>query len=311
MRRLFVGFALCVGAVLVSTAALLRALGGEPSSCAPCRRVPMPLGWGPALAGEACAPHFLIAGVPKAATTSLWAVLQTHPQVLHGTKELNILDRHNFYRPWYRRRGETQLAEWMDRFDAVPRPGDCRVAAEGSPHYFTFPTIPERVRFMTPGIRIVVMLRDPVERIRSHIDMRVAEDRRINKVFGNEDVARLLRDEAEVVAECDARWNLYGTARKEIAPSFEALLAASDEKSKLLECAQSQYLLRYTAYRAAYIRWKAAFPGDQLLVVRTEGAWRGGTTRDSKTDARCRLRSTARPRDAKDPVPPRARAFQV
>jgi Sulfotransferase domain len=101
-------------------------------------------------------PGFLILGAQKAGTTALYAYLRWHPNVTGPAwKEVSYFDRH--YRRgvhWYR--GHFPL-----------RPGD-RLVGEASPGYLFHPLAPERVRATVPEARLIVLLRDPVERALSH-----------------------------------------------------------------------------------------------------------------------------------------------
>jgi hypothetical protein len=101
-------------------------------------------------------PGLLIIGAPKCGTTSLFDYLAQHPDVQGSTrKELYFLD-HYFDRGerWYR--GQFPLR----------RRG--AVALEATPNYLSDPRVPQRAHDMVPSAQLVVVLRDPVDRIFSH-----------------------------------------------------------------------------------------------------------------------------------------------
>lgn len=105
-------------------------------------------------------PQFLVIGAMKAGTTSLHHYLQAHPGLfLPRTKELNFFrDEAHFARgeAWYRK----QFAE------ATPE----QVCGEISPDYTKHPHhsgAPERIAAMLPDVRLVYLVRHPVERMRS------------------------------------------------------------------------------------------------------------------------------------------------
>lgn len=103
-------------------------------------------------------PNLLVVGAMKAGTSTLWSALASHPGVgVATTKEVHFFDRaQNWQRGpgWY---GE-QFADAPVRLDATPA-------------YARFPRwrdVPARASLVVPDARLVYLLRDPVERIRSH-----------------------------------------------------------------------------------------------------------------------------------------------
>jgi hypothetical protein len=100
-------------------------------------------------------PNFLIAGVAKAGTTSMAAHLAEHPAVfMSETKELHFFDQH------YDRGVEWYTAQFAAADGA-------RVVGEATPTYLTRPHALERMARLLPDARILVMLRDPVDRAHS------------------------------------------------------------------------------------------------------------------------------------------------
>jgi hypothetical protein len=109
-------------------------------------------------------PSFLIIGAMKAGTTSLFHYLGAHPQVfMSPRKEVDFfVEEKNWGRglDWYRRQftgaGPTALA-----------------VGEASPSYSKYPAhagVSERISSCLPGARLIYLLRDPIERIRSHYE---------------------------------------------------------------------------------------------------------------------------------------------
>jgi Sulfotransferase domain len=113
-------------------------------------------------------PSFLIAGAQRCGTTSLFHVLSQHPAVfcpLLGEKELHYFD-HEYNRGlgWYQSHFPTRA--WARA--ATRRTGIAPVAFEGSPYYMFHPLAPIRINRDLPGVRLLVLVRDPVERAYSH-----------------------------------------------------------------------------------------------------------------------------------------------
>lgn len=117
---------------------------------------------GEATAGVRLLPSFMMVGVSRCGTTSLFRTLREHPQVLRAPfhKGVNYFDL-NYYRGmrWYQ--GHFPVAEIARRQTA--RHGG-PAAFEASGYYLYHPFALERLARDLPGTKLVVMLRDPVER---------------------------------------------------------------------------------------------------------------------------------------------------
>ena len=115
-------------------------------------------------------PDFLIIGTKRGGTTSLWRYLIQHPLVPRLFPAWNTKTSHyfeeNFHRgeAWYRSHFPTarQRAALERRHGAPPKAG------EAAPLYMFHPLGSSRVATVMPGVRLVVLLRDPVERAYSH-----------------------------------------------------------------------------------------------------------------------------------------------
>ena len=177
-------------------------------------------------------PDFLILGAQKAGTTALYAYLRWHPAITGPSwKEVSFFDRH-YGRGvrWYR-----------GHFPLRPRG---RLVGEASPGYLFHPLAPERVRETVPGARLIVLLRDPVDRALSHYHHEV------------------------------------GLGRERL--SFEDALAAEEERTRGEEermVREPSYFSHpwwdytYVArgrYAEQLERWFAVFGREQLLVVASE-----------------------------------------
>jgi hypothetical protein len=99
-------------------------------------------------------PTFLGIGVPRGGTTWLHTLLSSHPDVLVPAtrKEVRFFDRHY----------DRGLA-WYEGFFETTRDG-VRAIGEISPQYLYCAECPERIASTLPDVRLVVMLRHPVDR---------------------------------------------------------------------------------------------------------------------------------------------------
>jgi hypothetical protein len=117
--------------------------------------------YGTATAPARLLPDFLIIGAQKSATTSIYAYLRAHPDIAApAKKELDFFDQH-----W------TQGVRWYrGHFPwALQRRRNPRLlTGEASPSYIHHPQAPERAAALLPDARLVLLLRDPVDRALSH-----------------------------------------------------------------------------------------------------------------------------------------------
>lgn len=107
-------------------------------------------------------PDFVVAGFPKAGTTSLAAHLGAHPDIwIPPQKELEFFDVQ------YPR----GLAWYAAQFAGAPR---AAVAGEASPAYVVRHEAVERLARTLPHTKVIVILRNPVDRAFSHYRFREA-----------------------------------------------------------------------------------------------------------------------------------------
>lgn len=108
-------------------------------------------------------PNFLIIGVQKGGTTSLYSYLAAHPRVSPALgKEVHYFDFHyGCGERWYRAHFVPQA--WSDVRGLQ--------TGEASPEYLFCPAAPQRVAAFDPGMKLIVMLRNPVERAYSQYQM--------------------------------------------------------------------------------------------------------------------------------------------
>ncbi|MFL6139369.1 MAG: sulfotransferase family protein [Frankiaceae bacterium] len=118
---------------------------------------------GRATVGLRMTPDFLIVGAQRCGTTSLFRDLAAHPAVVPPLfqKGIHFFDMH-YGRglPWY-------LGHFPVRSVAARRAaatGSRPITGEASPYYVFHPLAPERIAKDLPHVKLIVLLRDPVER---------------------------------------------------------------------------------------------------------------------------------------------------
>lgn len=140
----------------------------------------------PGAAKRLTLPDFLGIGAQKAGTTWLAESLRRHPGVfVSERKELH----------WFDNKWDRPLREYARHFADA----DGRVKGEITPAYGVLP--PERIRFVRtvmPDVRLVLLLRNPVERAWSHalMDLGARRGRRPEEIQADEVISFLEQEHA-------------------------------------------------------------------------------------------------------------------
>lgn len=190
-------------------------------------------------------PAVLIIGAQKGGTTSLFNYLIRHPDVMAPlTKEIHYFDIHYARGDrWYR-----------GRFPYSHQLRGGRLTLDASPYYLAHPQAPERAARLLPGVKLLALLRNPVDRALSHYQHEVRAGRE-----------RL--SFAEAIAEEPGR----------MAGEEERLVSDPGYYSH----AHHRYsYLHRGRYADQLSRWARHFPREQMLVVQSEAFFRdpAGTT---------------------------------
>jgi hypothetical protein len=148
---------------------------------------------GSATSGRRQLPSFILAGAQRAGTTSLYRALMSHP-LIHSAnfhKGVNYFDV-NYHRgfSWYQGHFPTTAHLRRGRSTVPGEP----ITFEASGYYMFHPGAPERIARDLPDVRILMMLRDPVERAFSAYKHEKARD------FETESFERALELEDERLA---------------------------------------------------------------------------------------------------------------
>jgi hypothetical protein len=111
-------------------------------------------------------PNFLIIGASKCGTTSLYYYLIQHPSVVPAlTKEAHFFDQtYRMGLAWYRGFSSTKLAKYYST--KITKKGV--ITGEATPCYIFHPHAPSRVFKTVPDAKLIVLLRNPVDRAYSY-----------------------------------------------------------------------------------------------------------------------------------------------
>ena len=181
-------------------------------------------------------PDFVVIGAAKCGTTSFYDLLSRHPYVEPALeKELHYFTK-NFDKgiEWYR----SQLPP--HRLNGGRR----SITGEATASYLFHPSVPERMAEVVPQARLIVLLRNPVDRAYSHYQYEV----------------RTLRETRsfEEAIEAEKEWLLD----KEDEPTLQQPRTNVDPP-------RFEYL-RWGTYVDHLLRWSKFFNGEQLLVLKSE-----------------------------------------
>ena len=195
-------------------------------------------------------PTYLVIGAQRSGSTSLDDHLSAHPAVLTAAvKEVQYF--HRYYERgerWYRARFPLAVQGTRCR----RRTGVTPAVGETSPDYLFDPRCPARVHAFDPEMKLIAVLRDPVERAHSHWRM-------------------VTRHGQESLSFEDA----LDREESELAPELERLQETQGYRDFPF---RTSYVAR-GRYAEQLERWLALFPREQLLVVLSEDMFAdpGGT----------------------------------
>jgi hypothetical protein len=187
-------------------------------------------------------PDFLIIGTQKGGTTSLYLYLNEHPNIGGAViKEVSFFDKnYSLGLSWYRAQFPMPLRQLYTR--------DIRkqnyTVGEASPGYLIYPHAPGRIAKILPCIKLIALLRNPVERAYSQYRHNVSR----------------------------------GFEQLSFADAIEAEEERTQaEKEKVLSNPQynSTAFFRYSYLaRGVYVdqlkHWLDFFPREQLLILKSE-----------------------------------------
>ncbi len=186
------------------------------------------------LSGLRTTPSYLVIGAQKAGTSSLYQTLNEHPQLIPAReKEVHFFDL-NYPKG---------IAWYHDHFPLST--GKNQQTGEASPYYMYHPLAAERVCNYNPAMKLIALLRNPIDRAYSHYHH--------IRGYGLEDLTSF---EAAIEAE---HLRLEGLDQE--------LRSGNQEVS--LRHRHWSYLSR-GCYAQQLNTWLAHFPREQLLLLTSE-----------------------------------------
>lgn len=145
-------------------------------------------------------PNFLIIGAPKSGTSALYEYLKQHPQIYMSSNK----EPHFFFflngdndlagkegireKTWLWNNRVTNMEDYVKLFEGVKNE---KAIGEASTMYLYSKECPARIKKYIPDVKLIAILRNPIERCYSHFLMCVERN---YEPYGN-DFKRAIRDE--------------------------------------------------------------------------------------------------------------------
>lgn len=123
-------------------------------------------------------PNFLIIGAPRCGTTTLYHAAREHPDIyMSPVKEPLFFGLEGERQP-YRGPQDAQGIRDLDTYLALFADAETEpVVGEASTHYLALEGVPEAIHARLPSVKLLAILRNPVERALSHWALHVWEGR--------------------------------------------------------------------------------------------------------------------------------------
>jgi len=218
-------------------------------------------------------PEFMLVGGAKCGSTSFARYLPAHPQVkILGPKEPN-------YWSWHRWPAKYQNFFVNDSPVLDPGPGHY-ISGEFSTSSLIHPLVPRRVQPNLPGLKIFVLLRNPVERAYSHFMMakRAGQE---NECSFEEIVRREIDEVPELLAAHERGFLSAGGDAESCFSTIDGkpICVVKHKKgwpkkeirNELdLRSFYVQSLVFRSLYHDQLHRWLRLFPRQQLMIIRSE-----------------------------------------
>ncbi len=113
---------------------------------------------------------FLIVGAQKSGTTTLHAYLKEHPElVMSDRKEVHFFNKDDFFKT-----AEPDYAQYHSYFNEAGESNNDKLLGEATPAYLYCRDAAKRIWQYNPSMKIIIILRNPVERAFSHWNMEVS-----------------------------------------------------------------------------------------------------------------------------------------
>jgi hypothetical protein len=193
--------------------------------------------------GGGALPDFVVIGTMRGGTTNFYGVLTKHPHIKRAAaKELHFFDK--------RERFERGIEWYRGCFPPPQRKdGQRTITGEASPMYLFHPKVPERMARAVPQTRLIVLLRNPVDRAYSHYHLQAGRGFRTGSF--------------KETVEDELAWLNEG----------KNSLSAQEHRPEAGRGSRYDQLAR-GIYVDQLVRWRQFFDEEQMLVLKSEDFYR-------------------------------------
>ncbi|NVN98673.1 MAG: sulfotransferase domain-containing protein [Geobacteraceae bacterium] len=207
-------------------------------------------------------PAFLVIGAQKGGTTALYEYLSKHPSLKPSSiKEIDFFSCNEIYNKGYN--------YYHSHF--VQEVGEDKLFFEASPSYLNNESAPERIYEYNPQIKLVAVLRNPVERAYSAWNMYVKNYRSNPDWFYNW-MVRCDSDYANrqvVRRSVEAMTNFLVYLNEEVVAIKSGMFIESPVLSHGFYCKQLNEYLKFFDRNQIYIVESNALKNDTIVVLRS------------------------------------------
>uniref|UniRef100_A0A7S2HU49 Sulfotransferase domain-containing protein n=1 Tax=Alexandrium andersonii TaxID=327968 RepID=A0A7S2HU49_9DINO len=199
---------------------------------------------------NACLPSFMVIGTQKCATSSLYNIISTHPQVEPAYKKELLWFNGNFEKlrcnPPDSKPDDEEFEEYLTKFPRLPS-NTTALTGEFSATYMHCWCCPRAMQRLMPDLRLITQLRDPIERARSRWNEQHSWAKKITTYSSFEEyVERKL-------------------------PHLEACLEkAGNSLEDKTHCAAKSNILGLSVYDSVIKLWQQHFQPNNFLVTYLE-----------------------------------------
>jgi len=175
-------------------------------------------------------PDFLIIGAMKSGTSSLYRNIVNHPQIVSATKkEVHFFDK----------KYDQGLEWYLSHFPLLTENKEHFVTGEASPRYLIHPDAPKRAYDTLPKVKLIALLRNPVDRAYSHYHH----------------MERKGKEPLSFKEAIEREAGQFNQNMEQVLENYKAI--------------SSSYLTR-GIYANQLKRWMEFFPKEQFLIVKSE-----------------------------------------
>jgi hypothetical protein len=219
-------------------------------------------------------PEFMLIGAAKSGTTSFSSYLPIHPQVKNcRVKEPN-------YWSWKLCNRQQYQSMFVNPIPLISPTSNQQIGGEYSTSYLLNPLVPRRVRACLPDTKIIILLRNPIDRAYSHFIMSQRQGMEPIRTFHEivekeiEEISTLLDAHQRGFLDPDYRTSAHRSTPEGI-PISVAEHNATWTQHRLLTDKElfrfygTSYVFR-SIYHDQVWRWLQLFPQNQIKIIESE-----------------------------------------